>query len=104
MGHPLRLIAVFMTLPFHAFLGLSLMSSPTPIGGGYYESLIRDWGPTVLQDQEIAGGLLWAAGDFVGILIFLVLMIQWAKASDREAVRIDRELDRQERLSETGLK
>ncbi|MEY2634643.1 MAG: hypothetical protein RIS75_583 [Actinomycetota bacterium] len=104
MGHPLRLFAVFLTLPFHAFLGLSLMSAPTTIGGGFYETVVRQWGPTVAQDQEIAGGLLWAAGDLVGLMLFVVLMIQWAKASDREAARIDRELDRQEQLNQSDLK
>ncbi len=98
MGFPIRMFAVFVTLPFHAFLGVTLMNTQTPIAQSFYSTVIRDWGPTIAQDQQIAGGLLWATGDVVGLVMFLTLMIQWSKASDREAVRIDRELDRQDAL------
>ncbi len=96
LGYPIRMFAVFVTLPFHAFLGVTMMNTQTPIALKHYESVIRDWGPTIVEDQQMAGGLLWATGDVIGLIIFLTLMIQWSKASDREAVRVDRELDRQE--------
>jgi putative copper resistance protein D len=96
LGYPIRMFAVFVTLPFHAFLGVTLMNSEHPIAEHYYETVVRNWGPTILEDQQMAGGLLWATGDVVGLVLFLTLMIQWSKASDREASRIDRELDRQE--------
>ncbi len=97
LGFPIRMFAVFVTLPFHAFLGVTMMNTQSPIALEHYESVIRDWGPSIVEDQQIAGGLLWAAGDVVGLVIFLTLMVQWSKASDREAVRIDRDLDRQEK-------
>lgn len=96
MGYPLRLITTFVTLPFHAFLGVTMMSAENLIARGYYETLVRNWGPSVVEDQQIAGGLLWMAGDFVGLIFFVVLIVQWSKSSDREAARIDRDLDRQE--------
>ena len=99
MGYPIRLLAVFVTLPFHAFLGVTIMNENTSIARGYYESILRDWGPSVAEDQQLAGGLLWMAGDIVGLALFLVLMIQWSRSSDREAKRLDRELDRQEAIS-----
>ncbi len=100
MGYPIRMLAVFVTLPFHAFLGMTMMNQQQPIAAHYYEELARSWGPTLLEDQQLAGGLMWVSGDFIGLLLFMVLMIQWAKASDREAVRVDRELDRQESLAQ----
>jgi cytochrome c oxidase assembly factor CtaG len=96
MGYPMRLITTFITLPFHAFLGVTMMSGENLIARGYYESLERNWGPSIVEDQEIAGGLLWIAGDLVGLLFFIVLLIQWSRASGREAIRIDRDLDRQD--------
>ncbi len=96
LGFPIRMFAVFVTLPFHAFLGVTLMNSQNPIANSYYETVVRDWGPTILEDQQMAGGLLWASGDLVGLVLFITLMIQWSKASEREAVRVDRDLDRQE--------
>ena len=48
------------------------------------------------QDQHLGGGLLWASGDLVALLVLGALFVQWAKASEREAVREDRRLDRLE--------
>ena len=102
LGFPIRMFAVFVTLPFHAFLGVTMMNVQNPIALEHYETIIRDWGPSILEDQRIAGGLLWATGDVIGLVLFLTLMIQWSKASDREAVRVDRELDRQDAMAEAS--
>ena len=94
--YPIRLVAVFATMPFHAFLGVAIMSQSTLIAGDWYRDLGRDWGPTLAKDQEIAGGVLWASGDLVALLVLGALFVQWARASEREAVREDRRLDRLE--------
>jgi putative copper resistance protein D len=92
--YPMRLLAVFTTMPFHAFLGVAIMTQSTLIAADHYEGLGRTWGPTLAKDQQIAGGLLWASGDLVALLVLGVLFVQWSRASEREAVREDRRLDR----------
>jgi putative membrane protein len=96
LPHPLRLILLFVTLPAHAWLGISIMSDNAVIAGGYYRELARNWGPSLLQDQNIGGGLLWATGDLVGLVVVAALFVQWSRADDREAVRTDRRFDRAE--------
>jgi len=96
LPYPLRLVAVFATMPFHAFLGVAVMGSSTLLAGDYYASLGRTWGPSLERDQEIAGGLLWASGDLVALVVLGALFVQWARASEREAQREDRRLDRLE--------
>lgn len=96
LPYPMRLIAVFVTMPFHAFLGITIMGASTVIARDYYSDLGRTWGPSLAKDQEIAGGVLWAAGDLVALLVLGALFVQWARASEREAVREDRRLDRLE--------
>jgi putative copper resistance protein D len=98
-AHPFRLLLLFVTLPAHAWLGISIMTSKTIIAGPYYRALGRPWGPSLADDQSIGGGLLWAAGDLVGLLVVAALFFQWARADEREAVRVDRHLDREERLA-----
>jgi putative copper resistance protein D len=51
------------------------------------------WLPNPHSDQHLAGGILWSAGDFVGLLFFAVLFVQWVRASTAEAKREDRRLD-----------
>jgi cytochrome c oxidase assembly factor CtaG len=97
--YPLRLLAVFATLPFHAFLGVAIMGSQQLIAEQWYLGLNRTWGPSPLEDQRMAGGLLWASGDVVGLLVLAVLFRQWVRESEREARRVDRSLDRAERAA-----
>ena len=97
VGYPFRLILLVLTLPFHAFLGVTIMSQDTVIGGDWYHELhegaMGSWLPEPLTDQHLAGGILWASGDLIGLLFFVVLFVQWVRASTAEARREDRRLD-----------
>jgi putative copper resistance protein D len=96
LGYPARLLMVFLTLPAHAILGLSIMIQRHLIAGDYYRALGRTWGPTLSADQNMGGGLLWASGDLVGLLFFGVLFFQWQRADERKARRDDRRLAREQ--------
>ena len=39
VAYPFRLLLVVLTLPFHAFLGVTIMSQDTLIGGSWYRAL-----------------------------------------------------------------
>lgn len=95
--YPFRMLLMVMTLPFHAFLGVTIMDQEQLIAGDWYTSLPMAWLPDPAEDQHLAGGILWGTGDIVGVLFFLVLFAQWVRASMREAEREDRRLDRLER-------
>lgn len=97
--YPFRMLIAFLVLPAHAILGITIMAQTTLIAGDYYRSLGRTWGPSLASDQNIGGGILWSSGDFLGLLFFAVLLIQWIRAEEREAVRVDRHLDRLERVN-----
>ena len=51
------------------------------------------WLPDAMDDQHLAGGLLWASGDLIGLALFGVLFVQWVRSSMKEAEREDRRLD-----------
>ncbi len=96
VAHPFRMLTVLATLPFHAFLGVTIMSMKDLIASDWYLSLGRTWPPTPADDQQIAGSILWGSGDIVALVIFGVLFFQWVRHSFREAERVDRQLDREE--------
>ena len=96
VAYPFRLLLIILTLPFHAFLGVTIMSQDTLIGGSWYRALPMSWLPDPAADQHVAGGILWASGDLVGLVFLAVLFTQWVRSSMREAVREDRRLDRLE--------
>jgi putative membrane protein len=93
--YPGRALLMVLSVPFHTVLGLTIMQSTTLLGGDWYPSLGLTWADP-WTDQKVAGGILWAGGEFVSVTMIGVLLMQWFKQSEREARRIDRELDRQE--------
>ena len=97
VGYPLRMLLAVLTLPFHAFLGIAVMSQERLLGGDWYPALhdgpMGAWLPDPHDDQQLAGGILWSSGDLVGLVIFGVLFAQWVRSSMREAAREDRRLD-----------
>ncbi|WP_322919549.1 cytochrome c oxidase assembly protein [Nocardioides renjunii] len=101
VSHPFRVLLTLMTLPFHAFLGVTIMGQTTLIGAEHYAELregpMASWLPAAIDDQHLAGGILWASGDLIGILFFAVLFTQWVRSSLKEAAREDRRLDLEER-------
>ena len=107
VSHPFRVLLTLMTLPFHAFLGVTIMGQTTLIGAEHYLALregpMGSWLPPALDDQHLAGGILWASGDLIGVLFFGVLFTQWVRSSMKEAAREDRRLDLEERRSSSSL-
>ena len=93
---PIRLLVLFLMLPFHAFLGISIMSSTTLIAEDWYLAFNRTWPPSPLDDQYLAGAIMWGSGDFTAVLMLGALFVQWFAHSQREARRVDRRLDRLE--------
>lgn len=96
LPHVLRLILVFLQMPGHAFMGVTLMGAERLVAEDFYLSLDRDWGLSPMQDQYWAGAILWATGDLTMITVFGGLAVAWWRDSQREARRIDRALDREE--------
>lgn len=97
LPHYLRIFLIFITMPFHAFLGVIIMGSPGLIAENWYLAFNRAWPPSPIDDQNLAGGIMWGAGDLISLVILSVFFVQWFKQSQREAARIDRQLDREER-------
>jgi cytochrome c oxidase assembly factor CtaG len=93
--YPARALLMVLSVPFHTVLGLTIMQSKTLLAGDYYPGLHLGWADP-WSDQVLAGGILWAGGEIVSITMLGILVLQWIKASEREAVRIDRALDRAE--------
>jgi putative copper resistance protein D len=100
VAYPFRMLLVVLTLPFHAFLGVTIMGQEELIGGSWYPHLhdgpMGAWLPDPHADQHLAGGILWGSGDLVALMLFATLFVQWVRASLKEAAREDRRLDRLE--------
>jgi putative copper resistance protein D len=107
MPHPVRAMYVFLQMPQNTFLAVTILNS-TIVLYAHYATTARTWGPPALEDQQIAGGLMWLTGDILFLAGLFAILAGWMlheKAT--EAVtdrRVDRERDairvREARLAE----
>jgi putative copper resistance protein D len=88
-----RVLLLLVTMPFHAFFALALMSMGTVLASSWYEQLGRTWGDSSLADQQLGGGIAWGFGEIPTLIVLLALALQWWRADDRIARRRDRRAD-----------
>ncbi len=97
--HPgLRLVFLMAAVPVDTFTGLTLdMSShnPFPVFATYH----RTWGPSVLSDVHLGGGIMWIGGDMLMLLAMIPATVLWVRYEDRRTKEIDAELDAMEGLA-----
>src|ERR1700712_5413397 len=92
--YPLRLLALFATMAFHAFFGLSLITGTGLLLSNWYGAMGRTWGVSAIADQQTGGGIAWSVGEIPTVILAIVVAIMWSRSDDREAKRLDRKADR----------
>jgi putative copper resistance protein D len=94
---PVRLPALartglmLVTMPFHAFFAVELMSSSTVLAADYYRTLNRPYATDLLADQHLGGGVSWALGEIPMLFVMAAIFAQWIRSDAREASRADRD-------------
>ena len=84
LPHGARLLSALTAVPFHAFLGLAMLSAAAPLAPSAYPSL---------TDQRTAAGLLWGMGELFTLAVAAVVVRRWYVADQRAAHRADRRAD-----------
>lgn len=92
--YPMRLIMLIATLGYHAFVGISIMSSKALLEASWFGNLGRTWGLSAIDDQKLGGSLMWGIGEIPTMIVAIAVGFQWAKADKKLAARIDRQADR----------
>lgn len=91
-----RFGVLLVTLPFHAFFSIAVMSSNTVFALDYWKTLDRPYRTDLLNDQYLGGGMAWATGEVPLLLVMIAILFQWFRSDSREAKRFDRAEDRNE--------
>lgn len=94
MAYPGRILYLALGMPLSSLLGLVIFSARQPLYP-HYADLVRDWGPTVMEDQALAGGIMWAGGDGVFVLALVLTVAAWLRHEERANKREDARLARQ---------
>lgn len=91
LGRPLRVAYLLAALPVQSFLGLAIYSAGEPLYR-HYETLARPWGPAPVDDQQLAGIVMWIGGDVLLLAWVGAAAASWLRAEAREEPRVDRRL------------
>lgn len=94
MGPGARVLFTGLQMPQNTFLALALLMAPAALYD-HYTTTGRTWGPTPLEDQQLAAGIMWVGGDILFVSAVIVLVGLWARHEERRAQREDRRLDRE---------
>jgi putative copper resistance protein D len=76
-----RLLVLLVAIPFHAVVGLALLSAGSPIAPDAYP---------LLSDQRTAAGLFWGTGELFTLVVAAIVVRQWWVGEQRAARRDDR--------------
>ncbi len=102
-GHAARLLAVALTIPFHAFLGLVIQSgADDPLAAEEYGRVARDWGGSLASDQRTGAGVLWGLGEVWGVVLVIIVGLGWMRAEARRQAREDARLDAEDAAKAAG--
>lgn len=87
---PFRALLIMVVFAMHAFFSVSLMSSNRVIAETWFTALQRDWGRTLLEDQNLGASIGWALGDYPLAVMAVALVVLWVSSDRREERRFDR--------------
>lgn len=94
LSYPARILYIFMQMAMNTFMAMVILSAGDVLYP-HYATVVRAWGPTAIEDQKLAAGFMWIAGDLIYIGAILAVMAGWIRSAERDAPRTDREADRE---------
>ena len=91
LSYPARILYLFVAMPAMAFLGLTIVSSSQVLYPTYAnaEGVAR-----ALADQRAAGAVMWAGTMVLIVPALGFVLLDWMRADEREAARVDARLER----------
>ncbi len=90
----LKLVVLLVTISFHAFFGVALMSGSTLLAPGFFETIKVPWIPDALADQRFGGGIAWGIGEVPTLVLAMLVVLAWVRTDRAETTRLDRQADR----------
>ncbi|HYK95739.1 MAG TPA: cytochrome c oxidase assembly protein [Candidatus Dormibacteraeota bacterium] len=92
MAFPVRALYLLVQVPVNSFLGMAFVFAPTPLYA-HYANLGSPYRIDALADQQLAGGIMWLAGDVVFIAGILGIIAAWMRREQRDEPAAERRFE-----------
>ena len=100
--HPGAKIFIVLTqMPAMSLLAITIINSPAPLYPAYLGRSAA-FGIDTLAEQQIAGSVMWLAGDITLLAAAAALFVRLFRHEEAETKRVDARLDRARRLGGKG--
>lgn len=83
LSHLARFGYALAAIPPNMVAGMAIVFATDPIYT-YYEAMPRLWGISIIQDQRIAGVIMWVFGSMMFIVAALILIGRWLQIEERK--------------------
>ncbi len=92
MRYPARIAYVFLQMPQNSFLAMAILFAEGPLYA-HYATLGSPYGITALDDQRLAGGIMWFLGDVIFLIATLLVVNGWLRSEERAGDAAERRDD-----------
>jgi putative membrane protein len=86
LGFGVGILWMLVTVIHSGLLGALITFAPMPLYPAYANRAAA-WGLTLLEDQQLAGLVMWVPGGMIYLVAGVALMAAWLKALERRAQR-----------------
>lgn len=86
---PARMLYLGLAMPYQSLLGLAIYSSNSPLYPTYLTFRSR---AAVIDDQHLAGAIMWVVGDILMLIALGLAAVGWVHHEERETERVDAKL------------
>ncbi len=86
LPYPARIFYLFLQMPLNSLLGVAILFSEQVLYP-HYATTGRPWPPSPLEDQQLAGALMWGIGDAGFVVAILLVIAAWMRHEDADTRR-----------------
>jgi cytochrome c oxidase assembly factor CtaG len=86
-SHPARVLYLLLSMPVMAFLGVA-MAGADQLLYPHYAAHAPPWDATALEDQHLAGTLMWIVEMVTMPPTLALVLLQWLDEDDRKHARL----------------
>jgi cytochrome c oxidase assembly factor CtaG len=89
-SYDMRVLCVFATMMTTGLLGALMTFARSP-WYNVHQNYTGEWGLTLLQDQQLAGLLMWLPPGIVYVIVAGLLLTQWLNAVEAKVLKRERQ-------------
>ncbi|UYG15594.1 bifunctional copper resistance protein CopD/cytochrome c oxidase assembly protein [Brachybacterium huguangmaarense] len=90
----LKLVTLLVTLSFHAFFGVAVVSATWIIAQDWYHALGMYTDAQLALIQTRGGSIMWGVSEIPTLAYAIILAVQWTRSEERRARQYDRKAAR----------